>query len=205
MRKIILRDHRKIFPFNEPARDLRVLNKPLWLHQRDVLASYTTEEREVDSPAEIEPQRVETLVYRDNLFFDRFFIDDFIQRARDLGKACRVAFSLNDRAITAHALSLQQGIRRQGDKYVAYMWYFPHGVEPNVRSLVMDTKAHEMGYYHVPTHMSNERGDLVYQVPTKVFCSNKHWVHTGTANILFGILTNGARLDRDSEQVGKQL
>lgn len=205
MRKIILQDHRKIFPFNEPARELRVLNKPLWLHQRDVLAPYTTEEREVDSPAEIEPGRVETLVYRDNLFFDRFFLDDFIQRARDLGKACRVAFSLNDRAITYHALDLQRGIRREGDKYVAYMWYFPHGVEPNVRPLVMDTEAHEMGYYHVPTHMSNRRGDLVYQVPTKAFCSIEHWLHTVTSNIIFGVLANGARLDRESERVGKQL
>ena len=205
MRKITLRDHRKIFPFNEPARKLRVLNKPLWLHQRDILARYTTEEREVDSPAEIEPKRVETLVYRDNLFFDRFFIDDFIQQARKLGKACRVAFSLDDRAITAHALALQQGIQRKGNKYVAYMWYFPHGVEPNVRPLVIDTEAHEMGYYQVPTHMSNARGDLVYQVPTKAFCSIEHWVHTITANIIFGVLANGARLDRESEGIKKQL
>ncbi len=205
MRKIILRDRRKIFPFNEPARDLRVLNKPLWLHQKDVLAPYVTEEREVDSPAEIEPQPVETLVYRDNLFFDRFFVQDFIRRARKLGKACRVAFALDDRAITAHALALQNGIRRQGDKYVAYMWYFPHGVEPNVRPLVMDTAVHEMGYYHVPTHMSNEKGDLVYNVPTKSFCSIEHWVHTITANVIFGALSNGARLDRESETVGKQL
>src|SRR3990170_3953219 len=49
MRKVILRNHTYISPFNESARDLRILNKPLWLHQRDLLARYTTEEREVDS------------------------------------------------------------------------------------------------------------------------------------------------------------
>ena len=49
MGKVILRDRRKIPPFNEPARELSVLTKPLWLHQRDVLARYTTEEHEVDS------------------------------------------------------------------------------------------------------------------------------------------------------------
>lgn len=205
MRKIILRDHRKIFPFNELARDLRVLNKPLWLHQRDVLARYATEEREVDSPAEIDPRPVETLVYRDNLFFDRFFLDEFIQRAQKSDKACRVAFALDDRAIIAHAIHLQRGIQRKGDVYVAYMWYFPHGVEPNAHPLVMDTEAHEMGYYHVPTHMSNLRGDLVYQVPIKAFCSIEHWVHTVTANVIFGVMANGARLDLDSERVGKQL
>jgi len=205
MRKIILRDRRKIFPFNEPARDLRVLNKLLWLHQRDVLALYTTEEREADSLAEVDSREVETLIYRDNLFFDQFFLDEFIQRARESGKACRVAFALDDRAITAHAIHLQQGIRREGDVYVADMWYFPYGVEPTVRPLVMDTEAREMGYYHVPTHMSNAMGDLVYQVPTKSFCSIEHWVHTITANIIFGVLANGARLDRDSERLGKQL
>lgn len=205
MRKIILRDRRKIFPFNEPARDLRVLNKPLWLYQRDVLGSYVTEEREVDSLGEVDSQRVETLVYRDNLFFDQFFLNDFIQQARKLGKACRVAFALDDRSITAHAIYMQQGIRREGKVYVADMWYFPYGVEPNVRPLVMDTGAHEMGYYHVPTHMSSQRGDLTYQVPTRPFCSIEHWVHTITANITFGVLANGARMEIEIEHVGKQL
>lgn len=205
MRKIILRDRRNIFPFNEPARELRVLNKPLWLYHRDILTPYTTEEREADSLAEIDSKPVETLVYRDNLFFDHFFLDEFIRQARELGRACRVAFALDDRAITAHAIYMQQGIRREGDVYVADMWYFPRGVEPNARPLVMDTGTHEMGYYHVPTHMSNERGDLAYQVPIRAFCSIEHWIHTLTANIIFGVLANGARLDVESERVGKQL
>jgi len=205
MRKIILRDRHKIFPFNEPARDLRVLNKPLWLHQRDVLARYTTEEREVDSLAEIDSQRVETLVYRDNLFFDHSFLDEFIQRAWEQGKACRVALALDDRAITAHAAHIQRGIRREGNVYVADMWYFPHGVEPNVHPLVMDTGAREVGYYHIPTHMSDEKGDLVYQVPTKPFCSIEHWVHTITANVIFGVLADGARLERDLEHSTRKL
>ena len=40
MLKIILQDQRYIHPFNERARDLRIQNKPLWLHQRDVLAPF---------------------------------------------------------------------------------------------------------------------------------------------------------------------
>ncbi|MDY6874900.1 MAG: multidrug transporter [Chloroflexota bacterium] len=205
MRKIILRDRHKIFPFNESARDLRVLNKPLWLHQRDVLARYTTEEREVDALMEIDSQRVETLVYRDNLFFDHFFLDEFIQRAREQGKACHVALSLDDRAITTHAVHVQRGIRREGNVYVADMWYFPHGVEPDVRPLTVDTGAREVGYYHVPTHMSDDKGDLVYQVPTKPFCSIEHWAHTITANVIFGVFADGARLERDLEYSTGQL
>jgi carbonic anhydrase/acetyltransferase-like protein (isoleucine patch superfamily) len=206
MRKIILRDRRTIFPFNEPARDLRVLNKPLWLHQRDVLARYSTEEREVNSLVEVDPEPLETLVYRDNLFFDRFFLDEFIQRAQESGKACRVAFALDDRAITTHATYLQQGIRREGNVYVADMWYFPHGIEPIVRPLVMDTKAREVGYYHIPTHMSTAKGDLVYQVPTRAFCSIEHWVHTVIANVIFGVFAEGVRFERSVERsVWKQL
>ncbi len=41
MFKIILQNRLAIAPFNEPARDLRIQNKPLWLLQRDVLAPYT--------------------------------------------------------------------------------------------------------------------------------------------------------------------
>lgn len=206
MRKIILRDRHKIFPFNEPARELRVLNKPLWLYQRDLFARYDVEEREVDSLVEIDSQKIETLVYRDNLFFDQFFLDEFVQRARESGKACRVAFPLDDRAINTHAIHLQRGIRPEGDAYVADMWYYPYGVEPHARPLVMDTETHEMGYYHVPTHMSNAMGDLVYQVPTRAFCSIEHWVHTVIANIIFGVYANAARLDRTIERdVGKNL
>jgi len=204
MRKIILRDRCKIFPFNEPARELRVLNKPLWLYQRDMFAPYDVEEREVDSLTEVDSQRVETLIYRDNLFFDQFFLDEFIRRARDSGKACRVAFALDDRAINTHAIHLQQGIRREGDLYVADMWYFPYGVEPNVRPLVIDTEAHEMGYYHVPTHMSNVKGDLVYYVPVKAFCSIEHWVHTVIANVIFGVFSQAARLDLEVEHSARK-
>src|SRR5690554_3776295 len=47
MLKIILQDLRHLPPFNERARDLRVMNRPLWLNQRDVLAPYITRELEV--------------------------------------------------------------------------------------------------------------------------------------------------------------
>ena len=205
MRKVILSNKDIIFPFNEPARELRVLNKPLWLHQRDVLAPYTTEEREVNSMTQVDSSPVETLVYRDNLFFDQFFIAEFIKQAKASGEARRVAFHLNDPAISTHAIYLQRGIRREGENYVADLWYFPRGVEPHARPLLIDTGAHEMGYYHVPTHMSNKRGELVYQVPTRAFCSIEHWVHTITANVVFGVLANGARVDQAVERVGKQL
>ena len=79
--------------------------------------------------------------------FERNFPADFIAEARRRKRPCQVAFSPDDLAITKHAIYLQDGIRRQGDVYIADMWYYPYGVEPNARPLVMDTGAREMGYY----------------------------------------------------------
>ncbi len=197
MRKVIVRDGREIPPFNEPARELRVLNKPLWLHQKDILDRHCDSEVEVDSIRQIpdaEPQ--ETLVYRDNLFFDEAFVEAFLKQARTMGKACRVAFALDDEVITEHALPLQSGIRRDGDVYVANMWYYPRGLEEVTRPLVIDCGAYEFGSYRVPTHMSTEKGDLVFQIPLRAFLSIENWVHIYVANCLFGVLAEGARMER---------
>jgi len=205
MRKFIIRDSYKLAPFNEPARELRVLNKPLWLHQRDVLARYCEQEREVKSLDEIPDERVEMIVFRDNLFFDQPFIDKFIGEAKKLGKACRAAFALEDKAIVNHALPLQRGIRREGNYYVADLWYFPYGVEENVRPLVMDTEAREVGYYRVPSYMANEKGDLTYWVPLRAFASIEHWVHLYIANCVFGLFARGARMEASLDRVSVKL
>ena len=205
MRKIIIEDERNIDPFNEPARELRVLNKPLFLHQRDLLLPYCTgRELPVKSLDELPPgireERVETLVHRDNLFFDQYLIDEFVQRARQNGKACQVAFSLNDKAIVNHALLLQKGIRRKGEYYVADLWYYPHGIEPDAGPLVIDTEPYEAGYYRVPTYMAREQGEIVYHLPMKAFLSIEHWTHIFMASIPFGIFAMAARSEREAGQ-----
>ncbi len=205
MRKYIIEDTRLISPFNERARDLRVLNKPLWLAQRDALAPYTREERVIQSLDQVPADRVELIVYRDNLFFDKPFIDEFIARARKERKACRVAFALDDKAITTHALKLQSGIRREGSVYLADLWYFPYGRDSNVRPLVIDTQAREIGYYNVPTYMAPNQGDLVFQVPQRAFLSIEHWVHVFIANSPFGVFADGARAEKQIENLSFRL
>ncbi|MDF1512301.1 MAG: multidrug transporter [Anaerolineae bacterium] len=200
MRKVILRDKRKIPPFNEPARELSVLTKPLWLHQRDTLSRFTTEEREVDAMNELPEDRVETLVFRDNLYFDEYFIEEFLDRAKASGTACQVAFALDDPAILGHSLYLQKGIRQRGNYYIADLWYFPEGVNHIVRPLVMATESQEVGFYHVPTHMSNMYGDLTYDLPTKPFLSIEHWLQVVHANIDFGIFAMGVRFEQEAER-----
>ena len=106
MRRVILQSLRQIHPFNEPARDLRVQNKPLWLWQRDILAPYTVEEREYSDwelARRVEGEEpVEALVHRDNLFFNEALAAEFIGRGRAGGKPVQLAFHANDPSIAEH-------------------------------------------------------------------------------------------------------
>jgi carbonic anhydrase/acetyltransferase-like protein (isoleucine patch superfamily) len=103
---------------------------------------------------------------------------------------------LDDQVIATHALPLQSGIRREGDVYVANLWYYPRGLEELTRPLVIDCGAYEFGSYRVPTHMSTEKGDLVFQIPLRAFLSIENWVQIFVANCLFGVLADGARMER---------
>lgn len=196
MKKIIITEDTLIDPFNEPARQLRVMNKPLWLYQRDVLAPYCREEAEYPSFDAIQPTSTETIIFSDNLFFDEFLIAEFLRLARAQGGPAQIAFDPEDRAIKNHALILQSGIRQQGDVYVANLFYYPDGYHGQpARPVVVNTEAREIGYYHVPTYMADEKGDLVYHVPMRAFLSIENWVHIFMANSPFGIFAHGARTE----------
>src|SRR5712691_3034631 len=103
MLKVILNAPHPISPFNEPARDLRIQNHPLWLHQRNVLAPYTTRELELKPSQRFPQEHDEMIVYRDNLFFDEEYIRIFVTEARKKRRACRAAFSAEDSAFKEHA------------------------------------------------------------------------------------------------------
>jgi carbonic anhydrase/acetyltransferase-like protein (isoleucine patch superfamily) len=208
MKKVIIRDQRPISPFNEPARDLRVMNKPLWLYQRDVLSPFCQEEVETSSlrgvsnlPLEI--LSGELLIYRDNLFFDEFLFEAFITAARASGKAAQIAFDKQDAAITQHALPLQEGIRLAGDVYVADLYYYPDGTAvatEKPKPIVIDTEPKEMGYYRVPTYMADESGHLGFKVPLRAFLSIENWVHIFLANCPFGVFAHGARVEKSLDK-----
>ncbi len=207
MKKIIIRDFTPIAPFNEPARDLRVMNKPLWLYQRDVLSPYCQEEVECSSlrsASSFPPEIIsgEVVVYRDNLFFDDALFETFITAARQSGQPSQIAFAQDDAAIVTHALPLQDGIRLEGSVYVADLFYYPEGrdigkVTP--QPIVVDTEPREMGYYHIPTYMATDKGDLGFNVPLKAFLSIENWVHIFMANCPFGIFSHGARVEKALE------
>ncbi len=195
MLKIIRKHPRQIYPFNEPARDLRVHNKPLWLLQRDTLAAYTDRELELDWEADLPDISDECLVYTDNLLFDEFYIHEFLQRARSLGHACQAAFSERDAAFREHALPLASSYRKRGEHYLVDLRYYPNGTAEEPQPLHIDLASREIGYYHVPTYMATEQGDLVFQVPLRALLAIDSWVHIFIGDVVFGLFSRGARFE----------
>jgi carbonic anhydrase/acetyltransferase-like protein (isoleucine patch superfamily) len=205
MKRIVICDQTVIAPFGEPARDLRVLNKPLWLLQRDLLSPFCRGATEVTSLDQIPEDGDELLVHRDNLFFNEALIRAFITEAKASGRACQIAFATNDKSITSHALTLQEGIRLDGRHgvYVADLYYFPRGVSEPAQPLVINTLPREMGYYHIPSYMARH-GDLVFQVPLRAFLSVESWVHLFLANSPFGVFQWGRAHEQLVEESWKE-
>ena len=195
MFKIILQNRQSISPFNEPARDLRIQNKPLWLLQRDVLAPYTDHETELPAGAHLPQTHERCLVYRDNLCFDEEYIKAFITEASRRNKASRAAFRISDPAFREHCLPLSSSYTPAGDFYLADLWYYPKGPESDAESLFLDFQSREVGYYHVPTYMAPNQGDLVYQVPLRSLIAIDCWVHIFIADIVFGLFARGNRFE----------
>jgi len=196
MLKIILQDSRRITPFNERARDLRIQNTPLWLHQREVLSPYTTREHELKVGERLPLVREETVVYRDNLFFDKEYITAFMTAAKKKGRAVRAAFSVDDAAFREHALPLSASYTPAGNLYLADLWYYPKGPVADVEPLVINLDSRELGYYHVPTYMADQSGDLTFQVPLRSLIAIDSWVHIFIADVVFGLFSRGARFEK---------
>lgn len=195
MFKIILQAPRRIPPFNEPARELRIQNMPLWLWQRNLLAPYVTREQEIPSNARLPQIREPMLVYRDNLFFDRFFIEEFLDLAQQRGRPVRAAFSIDDPAFREHALPLSVSYTPAGNLYLADLWYYPKGPEVDVDPLVINMQSSEVGYYHVPSYMAGTHGDLVYQVPRRAMMAIDCWTHVFIADSVFGLFARALRFE----------
>ncbi|HEX8993063.1 MAG TPA: DapH/DapD/GlmU-related protein [Anaerolineales bacterium] len=200
MLKIILNAPNLIMPFCEPARDLRIQNAPLWLWQRNLLAPYVTRELELKAGMRMPAVRDPTLVYRDNVFFDEGYIRAFMAEALKRKRAVRAAFSAEDPAFREHALPLSTSYTPAGSLYLADLWYYPNGPVADVEPLVLDMQAREIGYYHVPTYMADQSGDLLFQVPLRSLIAIDSWVHIFIADVVFGLFSRGARFETRLKQ-----
>jgi UDP-N-acetylglucosamine diphosphorylase / glucose-1-phosphate thymidylyltransferase / UDP-N-acetylgalactosamine diphosphorylase / glucosamine-1-phosphate N-acetyltransferase / galactosamine-1-phosphate N-acetyltransferase len=200
MLKIILNAPNLIMPFCEPARDLRIQNAPLWLWQRNLLAPYVTRELELKTGMRMPAVREPTLVYRDNLYFNEHYIEAFMAEALKRKRPTRAAFSADDPAFREHALPLSSSYTTAGSLYLADLWYYPNGPVADVEPLVLDLQAREMGYYHVPTYMADQSGDLVFQVPLRAMIAIDSWVHIFIADVVFGLFARGARFEKQLDE-----
>jgi UDP-N-acetylglucosamine diphosphorylase / glucose-1-phosphate thymidylyltransferase / UDP-N-acetylgalactosamine diphosphorylase / glucosamine-1-phosphate N-acetyltransferase / galactosamine-1-phosphate N-acetyltransferase len=200
MLKIILHAPNLIMPFCEPARELRIQNTPLWLNQRNLLAPYVTREMELKQGERLQPVREEAIVYRDNLYFDEPFITKFMEEALKLKRPVRAAFRSDDPAFREHALPLSSSYTPAGSLYLADLWYYPNGPVAGAEPLVIDMQAKEIGYYHVPTYMADQSGDLVFQVPLRSFIAIDSWVHIFIADMVFGQFARGARFEKRANE-----
>ncbi|MBX3080618.1 MAG: multidrug transporter [Anaerolineae bacterium] len=214
MRKFIISDTRQIAPFNQPARELSVLNKPLWLAQRDALVDYCDTEIPVEALKDVPRSNEEMIVHRDNLYFDQPFITDFITQARKTNLPCRAAFKPSDKAFASYAIPLARNIhaepRRDStgrpvrdargrdviDHYEIDLWYFPRGYQPEspIVPIYISSGATEVGYYSVPEYMSG-RGDLTHYLAKRTMLSIENWIHVFYANVILGIFSIGHRFE----------
>ena len=197
MLKLILKAPAPIPPFCEPARELRLQNVPLWLWQRNLLAPFVEREIELEEGSALPPTDEPTIAYRDNLFFDELYVQAFMHEALRRKRPVRAAFSASDKAFSEHALPLSTSFTPQADVFLADLWFYPHGVVPDaqVEPLVIDLQAREIGYYHVPTYMADNGGDLVFQVPLRALIAIDSWVHVLMADMVFGLFARGARFE----------
>jgi UDP-N-acetylglucosamine diphosphorylase / glucose-1-phosphate thymidylyltransferase / UDP-N-acetylgalactosamine diphosphorylase / glucosamine-1-phosphate N-acetyltransferase / galactosamine-1-phosphate N-acetyltransferase len=217
MKRFVIRDTREISPFNQPARELNVLNKPLWLAQRDALSDYCDAEFNIEGLDDLPSTPEEIVVHRDNLYFDQPFIRSFIEKARKKNYPCRVAITAQDAAFKTYALPLSRqvypvarvrnengntGYMREGrtreevDHYLMDLYYFPRGYRPDepISTIEMDLGGKEVGYYSVPDYMSN-LGQLGHFVTERTIIAVENWVHLFFANVPMGIFSTGYRFE----------
>ena len=196
MLKIVLNNSHYLKPFNEKARDLRIHNKPLWLIQRDNLAPFIKREIELKPGIPLPETSEACIVYRDNLYFDADYIRAFLTEARKRSPPSRAAFTYDNPTFRDHAIPLATSYTFTGSHYLADLWYFPNGPEPDAEPLVIETHTTEIGYYRVPSFISQQQGDLTFQVPLQGLLAIDSWVHVFIADIVYGVFSRGAAFEK---------
>lgn len=218
LRKFIIEDNRLLTPFNEPARDLSILNKPLKIHHTDIIEDIcgpTALELPLESVHDLRERADpddEIIVYRDNLYFDREFFSEFFEQARTSRLPSRAALPADDRAWMKYAIPLSrlEPVRDMNGKALYFpldLWYFPEGyVEPHKwRAVPVFSDYKEIGYYNVPDSMSNlspDAGqmardlDLTHLLTERTCVSVDSWVHIYFANVILGVFSRGRRFEK---------
>lgn len=239
MRKFVIEDRLLLLPFNEPASALTVLmnnlERPsqLVLHLSEMVESVigpTPLEMPLsnyqDVKGELERSRYgldahdETIIYRDNLYFDRPFFEYFLEEARRIGQPCQAVLPKEiggdeiDMGWQQYSVPLSSLVAErdsEGEYYAVDLYYLPRGwAEPkDLKKVRVPSGAQQRGYYNIPDSMTNlklvetipgEQGvvreqDLTHYLTLRTCIPIQSWVHLYNATIPLGVFSRGFRFE----------
>ncbi len=206
MYRYVIEDDQHVLPFNERASLLTIGLKPLKLHQEDILLNYFGNDVVLggvfDKTEQITAVQGESIVYRDNLWFDIEFFTYFMDVSRHTKQATQAAFSADDKAFMTYTYPLStdfvESFDSDGNKiYLMDLYYFPDGYTDQITPVVVPSDSHEIGFYSVPDFMTMQQGNLTHYTPMRSVVSVETWVHVYFASIIFSNFARAGRLDRE--------
>ena len=154
MRRYILETKQVIHPFESPAAKLPVLNKTIFEHQEDVFRHLKIKEKPffISSLEEIIPSTSQTLVYRDDIYFNKELVLEFLNKASAIGKPARIAFLDTDPCFSVHACYPQHNMEHVGNLYLGDFFFFPAEVqERDFIPVIIDTESISLSCFSLPS------------------------------------------------------
>jgi acetyltransferase-like isoleucine patch superfamily enzyme len=209
MRRYVLETKQVIHPFELPAAKLPVLNKTIFEHQEDVFTNLKIKEKPsfISSLEEVILSTSQTLVYRDNIYFNKELVLEFLNKASAIGKPARLAFLDTDPCFSVHNCYPQHNMEHVGDLYMGDFFFFPAGeqekdlisIKKDFVSVIIDTESRPLSCFSMPSlelglgqRISNnfplaEVPPMQLQVPRLSYIAIKHWTQLLFANFTWGI------------------
>ena len=208
MRRYILQTKQVIHPFESPAAKLPVLNKTIFEHQENVFTNLKIKEKPffISSLEEIVLSNSQTLVYRDDIYFNKELVLEFLNKASAIGKPARLAFSDTDPCFSVHACYPQHNMEHVGNLYMGDFFFFPAGTQErdlisimkDFVPIIIDTESISLPCFSSPSlelcseqRLSNNplatAPPLQLQVPRLSYIAIKHWTQLLFANFTWGI------------------
>ncbi|MEZ4670177.1 MAG: hypothetical protein R3E39_19905 [Anaerolineae bacterium] len=213
MYRYILEDTRHVLPFNEPASKLNIGTTTLSFQQEEIFSQLfkggTTLGDTFRDRYQIRDIAAddESIIYRDSLWFDKEFLNEFIVRARASKAACRAAIFTDEKELsyTTYTLPLTTNFEMgqtdpDSGRPIALVdiWYFPNGYAEPIKPISIESGSEPRGFYSVPDFMAQDKvEELTHHLPRRGLLSIESWVHIYYASVIFGVFTRGFRFEEE--------
>jgi NDP-sugar pyrophosphorylase family protein len=205
MRRYVLETEQVIHPFELPAAQLPVLNRTIFEHQEDVFRQLKVKEKPlfVSSLEEVIPSTFPTLVYRDDIYFNKELVLKFFDKASAVGKPARIAFLDTDPCISLHACCPLHSLEHVGNLFLGDLFFFPSQVqEGDFTPVIIDTESIPLSWFSLLSLECGSKkrvlntpfaaGESIFpplqlHVPLLSYVAIKHWTQLLFANFIWGI------------------